>query len=85
MTNDIVIYSKDYCPYCVKAKALLTRKGAKFREIDITSSEQAQQEMLARANGRKTVPQIFIGTQHVGGCDDLYALDAKGELDSLLA
>ncbi len=80
----ILIYTKDYCPYCVKAKALLTKKGASFKEIDITRDANAVQEMLAKSNGRKTVPQIFIGTQHIGGCDDLYALDAKGGLDPLI-
>lgn len=82
---DIVIYTKDYCPYCTKAKLLLQRKHAAFREIDITREEKLQQEMLAKSNGQKTVPQIFIGETHVGGCDDLYALDAAGKLDSLLA
>jgi glutaredoxin 3 len=80
----ITVYSKDHCPYCTKAKALLKRKGAAFTEIDITHDEAAQAEMLARAEGKKTVPQIFIGSTHVGGCDDLYALDAAGKLDGLL-
>ncbi len=79
-----VIYTKDYCPYCTKAKALLTRKGVAFKEIDVTKDEAAQAEMLSRANGKKTVPQIFIGSTHVGGCDDLYALDGAGKLDALL-
>lgn len=81
---NILIYSKDYCPYCVKAKQLLTRKGAPFQEIDITRDEKLQQEMLSKSNGRKTVPQIFIGDTHVGGCDDLYALEKDGKLDSLI-
>jgi glutaredoxin 3 len=84
--NDIVIYTKDYCPYCTRAKDLLKRKGrSDFREIDITTDAGAQQEMLGKANGRKTVPQIFIGTTHVGGYDDLAALDREGRLDGLLA
>jgi glutaredoxin 3 len=82
---DIIIYTKDYCPYCTKAKALLTRKKQNFREIDITHDEALQKEMIEKSGGRKTVPQIFIGSTHVGGCDDLYALDAAGKLDSLLA
>lgn len=81
---DIVIYSKDYCPYCVKAKNLLAQKGAMFREIDITRDENLQKEMLDKSNGKRTVPQIFIGSTHVGGCDDLYALNAAGKLDDLL-
>lgn len=80
----ITLYTKDYCPYCVKAKALLARKGAAFTEIDITHDTGRQQEMIARSGGRKTVPQIFIGDTHVGGCDDLYALDVQGKLDALL-
>ena len=84
---DVLIYSKDYCPYCVKAKTLLKRKGAEssITEIDITRDEKLQQEMLAKSNGKRTVPQIFIGDMHVGGCDDLHALEAKGGLDPLLA
>jgi glutaredoxin 3 len=82
---DIVIYTKDYCPYCVKAKTLLQRKGyANFREIDITRDETLQQEMLSKSGGRRTVPQIFINGAHVGGCDDLYALNDAGKLDALL-
>lgn len=82
---EIIIYTKDYCPYCVKAKGLLTRKGYNdFREIDITHDEALQQEMLAKSNGKRTVPQIFINGTHVGGCDDLHALDAAGKLDPLL-
>lgn len=81
---DIVIYTKDYCPYCVKAKSLLTQKKQTFREIDITHDEKLQAEMVEKSGGRRTVPQIFIGDTHVGGADDLYALNAKGELDGLL-
>ncbi len=82
---EIVIYTKPTCPYCTAAKALLTRKGAAFTEIDILAAPERRAEMIARAGGRTTVPQIFIGAQHVGGCDDLHALEAKGRLDALLA
>ncbi len=81
---EIVIYSKDYCPYCVKAKNLLKQKGLSFREIDITHDEKLQQEVVTRSGGRRTVPQIFIGDTHVGGFDDLAALDKAGKLDALL-
>ena len=82
---DITIYTTSVCPYCVRAKDLLKRKGrADYREINIANSPDAIKEMLSRSGGRKTVPQIFIGDTHVGGCDDLYALDSKGELDALL-
>lgn len=79
----IIIYSKEICPYCVRAKALLSRKGATFEEIKITNDEQ-KEEMMKKSGGRMTVPQIFIGDFHVGGCDDLYALDSEGKLDALL-
>lgn len=81
---EIVIYSKDYCPYCVKAKNLLKQKGQTFREIDITNDEKLQLEVVTRSGGRRTVPQIFIGDTHVGGFDDLAALDKSGKLDALL-
>ena len=81
--SKIIIYSKEVCPYCVRAKALLTRKNAAFEEIKITTDEQ-KEEMMKKSGGRMTVPQIFIGDFHVGGCDDLYALDAEGKLDALL-
>jgi len=82
---DIIIYTKDYCPYCKKAKGLLTRKGhASITEIDITHDEKLQQEMIEKSGGRKSVPQIFINGTHAGGCDDLYALDSAGKLDALL-
>ena len=79
----VEIYTTPYCPYCMRAKSLLNRKGVKFEEIDV-SEPAARQAMVERARGGYTVPQIFIGGQHAGGCDDLYALDAKGELDRLL-
>ncbi len=81
----IIIYSKDYCPYCVKAKNLLKQKGQSFAEIDITHDEAQMQAMLAKSNGKKTVPQIFIGDTHVGGFDDMHALDKAGKLDALLS
>jgi glutaredoxin 3 len=80
----ITIYTTPICPYCVRAKALLKRKGASFDEIDVFMNMDARAEMEAKANGRYTVPQIFIGERHVGGCDDLYALDRAGELDPIL-
>lgn len=82
----VTLYTKDYCPYCVKAKSLLTRKGvANITEIDVTHDAALLAEMLAKSNGMRTVPQIFIGDAHVGGCDNLYALDKEGKLDALLA
>jgi len=81
---EIIVYSKSYCPYCQAAKALLTKKGAAFTEIDLTTDPEGQRAMAKKAGGRLTVPQIFIGGQHIGGCDDLHALDARGGLDPLL-
>jgi glutaredoxin 3 len=81
----VVIYTKSTCPYCHAAKALLRQKGVPFEEISVDADRVAQMAMAARAGGRSTVPQIFIGETHVGGCDDLYDLDAMGELDGLLA
>lgn len=79
------IYTIRYCPYCFDAKELLSSKGVDFHEIDVSGNEDKRQEMIARANGRSTYPQIFIGATHVGGCDDLYALEEAGKLDALLA
>jgi glutaredoxin 3 len=81
----IDIYTVRYCPYCQDAKELLSRKGVSYREIDVTGKRDVRKEMIQRANGRSTYPQIFVGPIHVGGCDDLYALDEAGKLDSLLA
>jgi len=78
------IYTTPICPYCVRAKALLKKKGAEVEEIDIFTNMDARTEMEAKSQGCKTVPQIFVGETHVGGCDDLYALDRAGELDPLL-
>lgn len=81
----ITIYTKPFCPFCARAKNLLTAKGARFEEIDISTTPGARDEMVTRARGGTTVPQIFIGGTHVGGCDDLHGLDARGGLDSLLS
>jgi glutaredoxin 3 len=83
--TDIDIYTIRYCPYCQDAKELLSRKGVVFNEIDASGDRVARKAMIERANGRSTFPQIFIGATHVGGCDDLYALDEAGKLDPLLA
>ena len=79
----VIIYSKEICPYCVRAKALLGRKGVNFTEIKITD-DKSREEMMQKSGGRMTVPQIFIGDFHVGGYDDLRALDVSGKLDELL-
>jgi glutaredoxin 3 len=81
----VTIYTKTWCPYCRAAKELLDQKGVPFTEFEITKEPARHQEMLAKSGGNSTVPQIFIGERHVGGCDDLYALDRRGELDRLLA
>lgn len=81
---EIIIYSKDYCPYCVRAKNLLLQKKQTFTEIKIDLHPELRGEMISKSNGRTTVPQIFINGQHVGGCDDLYALEHQGTLDELL-
>ncbi|RYE31818.1 MAG: glutaredoxin 3 [Hyphomicrobiales bacterium] len=81
----VTIYTTSWCPYCKAAKALLTRKGVAFTEIDVDAKPELRQAMTARAGGRTSVPQIFIGEQHVGGSDDIHALDARSELDKLLA
>ncbi|MGE3720103.1 MAG: glutaredoxin 3 [Bauldia sp.] len=83
MTRQVVAYTKLGCPYCAAAKALLRQKGGSFTEIDITGKPELRTQMIARSS-RYTVPQIFIGDTHVGGCDDLFALDAAGGLDELL-
>ncbi|MBN8521109.1 MAG: glutaredoxin 3 [Alphaproteobacteria bacterium] len=81
---NIEMYTTKICPYCVRAKALFESKGVKVTEIDVSDDEDLRNKMMQRAAGRRSVPQIFIGDRHIGGCDDLYALNAKGELDSLL-
>lgn len=80
---DIVMYSSGWCPYCDRARALLARKGLTFREIKVDENPAEREAMLARSGGRRTVPQVFIGERHVGGFDDLYAIEKSGELDTL--
>jgi glutaredoxin 3 len=80
---DVTIYTTSWCPYCRAATDLLRRKGIAFEEIDVERTPGARSEMVGKA-GRTSVPQIFIGERHVGGCDDLYALDSAGKLDQLL-
>ena len=80
----IEIYTTPYCPYCDDAKTLLKKKNVVFTEIDVSRDRDLRMKMTERAHGRTTVPQIFIGATHVGGCDDLYALDGEGKLDPLL-
>ncbi len=80
----IEIYTKTFCPYCWRAKALLEAKGVEYREIAVDFGGEQKQVMVQRANGRTTVPQIFIGELHIGGCDDLLALDQAGKLDELI-
>ncbi|MDP2802740.1 MAG: glutaredoxin 3 [Phreatobacter sp.] len=82
---EIVVYTKDYCPYCHAAKELLRKKGAAFTEVDIQKHPDRRAEMIQKAGGRTTVPQIFIGGKHVGGCDDIHALDGAGKLDPMIA
>ena len=81
---NVVLYVTGWCPYCTRAKALLDRKGVDYTAIDVESQPGLREAMTTRAGGRRTVPQIFIGDHHVGGCDDLHALEAAGSLDSLL-
>jgi glutaredoxin 3 len=80
----VEIYTTQICPYCVRAKSLLAAKGVTYTEIDVSNDDELRQKMVVRAGGKRSVPQIFVGDHHVGGCDDLHALNARGELDSLL-
>jgi len=80
----VEIYTKTFCPYCWRAKQLLDSKGVEYREISVDYGGEIREQMILRANGRTTVPQIFIREHHVGGCDDLYALDRSGRLDDLI-
>lgn len=80
----VTIYTTAWCPYCSAAKSLLKEKGAAFRELDVEKTQGARAAMVERTGGRTSVPQIFVGESHVGGCDDLYALDRAGKLDPLL-
>lgn len=82
---DVTIYTTRICPYCMSAKRLLAKKGVGYQEVPVDTSDEKYQEMLARSNGMRTVPQIFIGDFHVGGSDDLHALEREGKLDALLA
>ena len=81
----IEVYSGDYCPYCTRAKALLKQRNLEFTEYNVQDEPERRTEMAERAPGARTIPQIFINDRHVGGCDDLYALDRKGELDNWVA
>ena len=82
--SKVKIYTTPICPYCVRAKALLKKKGAPFDEVDVFMDADARQEMEDKSNGARTVPQIFIGEKYVGGCEELYALESEGRLDPLL-
>jgi glutaredoxin 3 len=82
---EVVIYTRDWCSYSDAARALLERKGVAFAEINATGNRELRAQMVERANGENTFPQIFIGATHVGGCDDLYALEEQGKLDAMLA
>ena len=82
---EVIVYSGPNCPYCSKAKALLQKKNVAFEEFNVKEDTQKFDEMLKLSGGRKSIPQIFINGQHVGGCDDLYALNDAGKLDALLA
>ena len=82
---DITIYTKPFCPFCIRAVSLLEKKGVAFTEIEAAFDAAKKQEMMARSGGRATFPQIFINDQHIGGCDDMMALESDGKLDPLLA
>ncbi|MCB5225337.1 glutaredoxin 3 [Alishewanella sp. 16-MA] len=81
---EVTIYTKAYCPYCVRAIMLLREKKVAYQEVRIDVETERRAEMIERAGGRSTVPQIFIANQHIGGCDDMFALESAGKLDSLL-
>jgi len=85
MTANVEIYTWSTCPFCIRAKSLLKDKGVNFTEYCIDGDEAARTKMSKRAHGRRSLPQIFINEQHIGGCDDLYGLERKGNLDPLLA
>ena len=80
----VEIYTSPFCGFCFEAKKLLKEKGVNFKEINIVSDPERHREMLERSNGQQTVPQIFVGDYHIGGCDNLYSLNARGKLDKLL-
>ncbi|HJK86674.1 MAG TPA: glutaredoxin 3 [Candidatus Megaira endosymbiont of Nemacystus decipiens] len=81
--KNVTIYTTNICPYCVRAKALLKKKNVEFNEINVEEPEE-RSKMMDKTNGSKSVPQIFIGSEHIGGCDDLYALEQEGKLDKIL-
>jgi glutaredoxin 3 len=84
MAAKVEIYTWSRCPFCIRAKGLLDQKGVEYTEYCIDGDEDARDQMRSRANGRSSVPQIFIDDRHIGGCDDIYALESKGELEALL-
>lgn len=84
MSATVEIYTWRTCPFCIRAKALLDKKGVEYTEYAIDGDEAARSKMAQRANGRRSLPQIFINDQHIGGCDDIHALNAQGKLDPLL-
>ncbi|MDY7022768.1 MAG: glutaredoxin 3 [Cyanobacteriota bacterium] len=85
MASLVEIYTWSTCPFCIRAKSLLDKKGVEFTEYVIDGDEEARSQMAERSNGRRSLPQIFINDQHIGGCDDMYALEAQGKLDPMLA
>jgi glutaredoxin 3 len=85
MAAKVEIYTWRTCPFCIRAKGLLNSKGVEFTEYSIDGDEDARTKMAQRANGKRSVPQIFINDQHIGGCDDIHVLDREGKLDELLA
>lgn len=84
MAAKVEIYTWSTCPFCIRAKALLDKKGVEYTEYCIDGDEAARMKMAQRANGRRSLPQVFVNDQHLGGCDDIYALNAQGKLDPLL-
>jgi glutaredoxin 3 len=84
MTQPVTIYTKPFCPYCIRAVSLLEQKGVAFDEVEAAFDPDKRQEMIQRAGGRATFPQIFVGDRHIGGCDEMMALERAGELDPLL-
>jgi glutaredoxin 3 len=85
MTAKVEIYTWSTCPFCLRAKSLLNNKGVNFTEYSIDGNEDARAKMAQRANGRRSLPQIFINDNHIGGCDDIHGLDRQGKLDEMLA
>jgi len=83
--KQVTIYTTPICPYCARAKSLLGKKGVAFEEVDVMMDTKARDQMLERSGGARTVPQIFVGDAHIGGSDELYALEREGKLDAMLA